>query len=359
MRQARVADLASLLLPWFRARRRELPWRAEPRDGYRVWISEVMLQQTRVDVVIPYFERFVARFPTLQRLAAAPLDDVLALWSGLGYYSRARNLHKAAQAAAALGGLPRSAGALRDLPGFGPYTAAAVASLAFGEDVALVDGNVARVLARVLMLPGDADDARKAAWDAAPRLLPQGQAGAFNEALMELGATFCTPRKPDCKGCPAQLICKAFANGDPERWPLPKPRKARPVLHWTALHLSRADGALLLARRPEGELFAGLWDLPSTDAPPRMRPADAAAAVLEKHGLSKVQLVDLQTRGVVRQTLTHREVTVRLLAAQARGRAPAHLRWTLPAELGSLGLSSLAAKALRACGVATPARPTS
>src|SRR3954467_3436584 len=177
------STLADRLLPWFSAARRDLPWRKEPRDPYRVWISEVMLQQTRVEVVVPYYLRFLARFPTLRALAAAPLDDVLALWSGLGYYARARNLHRAAQACG--GELPGTAAGLRALPGFGPYTAAAVASLAFGEDVALVDGNVARVLARVFRVRGDA---RREAWKVAEELLPPGRGGAFNEALMELGA---------------------------------------------------------------------------------------------------------------------------------------------------------------------------
>src|SRR3954464_9149494 len=199
--------ISTKLLAWFAKERRDLPWREEPRDPYRVWISEVMLQQTRVDVVVPYYLRFVARFPTLQTLAASPLDDVLALWSGLGYYARARNLHRAAQACG--GELPRTAAELRALPGLGPYTAAAVASLAFGEDAPLVDGNVARVLARVFALSGDA---RSKAWKLAPTLLPPGRSGPFNEALMELGATICTPRSPDCPRCPLSGDCRGKAH---------------------------------------------------------------------------------------------------------------------------------------------------
>src|SRR5437773_704228 len=177
-----MSSISVPLLRWFRRARRDLPWRREPRNPYRVWVSEVMLQQTRVDVVIPYYRRFLKRFPTLASLAAAPPDDVLALWSGLGYYARARNLHRAAQAAGRE--LPRTCAELRELPGFGPYTAAAVASLAFGEDVPLVDGNVARVLARVFRLRGDA---RAQSWKIAGELFPRGRAGEFNEALMELG----------------------------------------------------------------------------------------------------------------------------------------------------------------------------
>jgi A/G-specific adenine glycosylase len=358
-----VPDLAGPLLAWFSTHRRALPWREQKRDPYRVWVSEVMLQQTRVEVVVPYFERFVRRFPTLRALAQAPIDEVLALWSGLGYYARARNLHRAAQAALQReGGLPRTAAGLRELPGFGPYTAAAVASLAFGEHEALVDGNVARVLSRVLRLPGDAAQARAAAWRAAPALLPPGRAGEFNEALMELGATLCTPRSPRCGECPLAARCAAHAHGDAEAFPAPKPRKERPRLNWAALALRRSDGAVLLARRAPGELFAGLWELPSAEVPADA-PADlAAAAVLARHALPPGCARTLRPAGQIEQTLTHRHVTVRLFAARVSGRAPPQrdgLRWVDPRSpaLGALGLSSLASRSLRACGIAAPPRP--
>lgn len=326
------STLADRLLPWFAASRRDLPWRKEPRDPYRVWVSEVMLQQTRVEVVVPYYRRFLRRFPTLPALAAAPLDDVLALWSGLGYYARARNLHRAARACG--GELPRTAAELRALPGFGPYTAAAVASLAFGEDVPLVDGNVARVLARVFVLRGDA---RAGAWKIAPALLPHGRSGAFNEALMELGATVCTPRAPDCASCPLRRQCRGKA--DPERYPAPRRRPLRPLLEWRALALRRKDGAVLLARRPEGALFGGLWDLP-VECPAGIR-----------------VLGPLISRGSVEQTLTHREVRVEIAAARASGTpARANVRWVAPAGISALGLSSLARKSLRAAGVLTAER---
>lgn len=319
--------LADRLLPWFAAARRDLPWRREPRDPYRVWVSEVMLQQTRVEVVIPYYRRFVRRFPTLRALASAPLDDVLALWSGLGYYARARNLHRAAQACG--GRLPPTAAELRALPGFGPYTAAAVASLAFGEDVALVDGNVARVLARVFALDGDA---RARAWKIAPGLLPRGRSGPFNEALMELGATVCAPRSPGCPRCPLRDTCRG--KDEPERYPAARPRPARPLLEWRALALTRKDGAVLLARRPGRALFGGLWDLP------RERPEG-----IRVHG-------KLVRRGIVEQTLTHREVRVSIEAAHASGTPTTdQVRWVAPDGLAALGLSSLARKSLRAAGL--------
>jgi A/G-specific adenine glycosylase len=286
-----------------------------------------MLQQTRVEVVLPYYQRFLRRFPSLGALAEAPLDDVLAVWSGLGYYARARNLHRAAQAAG--GELPRTCAGLRELPGFGPYTAAAVASLAFGEDVPLVDGNVARVLARVFRLRGDAV---KAAWELAPRLLPKGRAGPFNEGLMELGATLCTPRAPRCAQCPLARLCEG--KGAPERYPAPKKRPVRPLLEWRALALTRKDGAVLLARRPQGALFAGLWDLPA-----------AAPRGVRVHGV-------LTECGTVEQTLTHREVRVAIHAGRGSGSPRGvDLRWVLPANLGEVGLSSLARKSLRKAGV--------
>ena len=293
-----------------------------------------MLQQTRVEVVVPYYRRFLRRFPTLRALASAPLDDVLALWSGLGYYARARNLHRAAQACG--GRLPRTAAELRALPGFGPYTAAAVASLAFGEDVPLVDGNVARVLARVFALRGSA---RSRAWKIAPGLLPRGRAGAFNEALMELGATVCTPRSPQCGSCPLGEVCRGKAH--PERYPAPRERRARPLVQWRALALTRKDGAVLLARVPGAALFGSLWDLP------RERPAG-----IRVHG-------KVADRGVVEQTLTHREVRVRIEAARASGTpAAGEVRWVAPEGLAALGLSSLTRKSLLLAGVLTAERPS-
>jgi A/G-specific adenine glycosylase len=329
--------ISTKLLAWFARAKRDLPWREEPRDPYRVWISEVMLQQTRVEVVVPYYQRFLRRFPTLRSLAQAPLDDVLALWSGLGYYARARNLHKAARAAG--NALPRTCAELRELPGFGPYTAAAVASLAFNEDVALVDGNVARVLARVHGLRGDA---RARAWKIAAQMLPAGRAGQFNEALMELGAMVCTPRSPACPRCPIRTLCAVPVKRlDPARYPAPRKKPARPLLEWDALALTRADGAVLLARRPSGALFAGLWDLPQ-----------ATPAGVRIHGRTV-------GRGAVEQTLTHREVRVMVRSARASGTPQSdEVRWVAPEGLVKLGLSSLARKSLRQAGVLTGDQPS-
>lgn len=347
-----IHELATPLLLWFVRARRELPWRTNPRDPYRTWLSEVMLQQTRVEVMVPYYLRFLTRFPTLESLARAPIDDVLARWSGLGYYARARNLHRAAQEALSLhGGLPDSLDALRELPGFGPYTSAAVASLCFGIDAALVDGNVARVLARALGLPGDVEAAKKRSWELAPALLPEGRAGEFNEALMELGATICTPRAPRCGACPLSAGCVSYERGDQEETPAPKPQKARRTIVRAAIRLERKDGQVLLARQPAGALFEGLWDLPALDLdgadPQRVR---EAATRLSRALGARGALVHL---GRVEQTLTHREMRVEIFLARAARRDPARrdpaLRWsgTSARELARLGLSSLARKSLR------------
>jgi A/G-specific adenine glycosylase len=321
-----MKPIAKPLLAWFAKNRRRLPWRTEPRDPYRTWVSEVMLQQTRVDVVLPYYARFVERYPTLADLAQASLDDVLALWSGLGYYARARNLHSAARASS--GELPRTSEALRALPGFGPYTAAAVASLAFGEPAPLVDGNVARVFARIFRLDGDA---REQSWELARRHLPPDRPGEFNEGLMELGALICTPRSPRCGECPLSPVCEG--KDAPERFPRKKQRAARPLLEWTALALSRKDGAVLLERRPGAKLFGGLFELPR-EKPPRIR----------LHG-------PLRPRGVVEQTLTHREVRVTVHSGRASGEAGEGFVWVAPEGLAGVGLSSLTKKTLRAAEV--------
>jgi A/G-specific adenine glycosylase len=316
-------SMAKPLLAWFKKSRRALPWREEPRDPYRTWVSEVMLQQTRVEVVLPYYQRFLRRFPTLPALAAAPLDDVLALWSGLGYYARARNLHRAAQAAGSK--LPSTSAELRALPGFGPYTAAAVASLAFGEAVPLVDGNVARVFARVFRLEGDA---RAQSWGLAAEQLPKRGAGEFNEALMELGALVCTPRNPRCRECP--LASQCAGKDAPHDFPRKKARAARPLLEWEALALFRDDGAVLLEQRAGEKLFGGLWELPRA-APSGVKLLSRAASAV-----------------VVEQTLTHREVRVTVRTARAAGVAGAGFRWVAPDGLAALGLSSLTRKTLRA-----------
>jgi len=261
--------LQTRLLDWYRRSRRYLPWRGET-DPYKIWVSEVMLQQTRVETVIPYYRRFVTRFPTLQSLAAASLNDVLKAWEGLGYYARARNLHRAAQKVVAeYGGLlPRAAAELRTLPGFGEYTAGAVASIAFGEPVPAVDGNVTRVLSRLFAVQTDittAEGRRQIRALAAELARAAPDPAGWNQALMELGALLCTPAKPRCLRCPAaEGLCRARSLGLAESLPVRPARKAIPHYHVAAGVIYRNAGrtAFLIARRPPDGMLGGLWEFP-------------------------------------------------------------------------------------------------
>jgi len=253
------------LLPWFDQHKREMPWRRR-RTAYRVWISELMLQQTRVDQVRPYFDRFMQRFPNLKTLASAPLQEVLKCWEGLGYYTRARNLHKTAQYLMEhhRGRFPDTYEGLLDLPGIGPYTAAAVASLAFHRDHAVLDGNVIRVVSRWLACEGDVrlPATRRALQQQVDGLLIKGDAARFNEAMMELGALVCTPRRPDCGCCPMQRVCAAYQAGEPEAYPH-KTRKAKvPHKEVGAAVIVNSKGDVLIAQRQAGAMLGGLWEFP-------------------------------------------------------------------------------------------------
>ncbi|WP_420126548.1 A/G-specific adenine glycosylase [Longimicrobium sp.] len=274
--------LRSRLLAWYDAARRDLPWRAAPgaaSDPYHVWLSEVMLQQTRVETVRPYYERWVARFPTVQALAAAPLDDVLKAWEGLGYYRRARNFHRAVQEVAARHGgrVPGEPEAFRALPGVGRYTAGAVMSIAFGREEPVVDGNVRRVFARWTDDPAPAVDAQ---WRMAAALVPGERPGDVNQAVMELGATVCTPRNPRCGACPVRDLCAAFAAGTQNERPAPK--KAKPLPHEdTAVPVIQRGGDVLLVRRPVAARLGGMWAFPQAirhDAESVAAAAERAAA---------------------------------------------------------------------------------
>lgn len=329
------STLVTRLLRWFARHRRDLPWRREPRDPYHVWLSEVMLQQTQVATVIPYYERWLRRFPTLADLAAAPLDDVLKLWEGLGYYSRARNFHAAAQAVVHRHGgeIPRTVEGLMALPGIGRYTAGAIASLAFNADAPLLDGNVKRVLSRLFGLSAPTDGEL---WRLAESLLPKGKAGAFNEALMELGATLCTPRAPRCPSCPVNTSCRGFADGDPTAYPARRAKKATP--HYDVFTAVIEDGAgrVLVGRRPRDGLLGGLWEFVSTEfreagTPPngshRSEMAQLKRMVAKRTGLD-VTLDDAQMLGTVKHGFTHFKITRHVWLARVRSNDPAPLRPT-------------------------------
>jgi A/G-specific adenine glycosylase len=293
------------LLDWYDRRRRDLPWR-DTRDPYRVWVSEVMLQQTRVQTVIPYYERFLRRFPDVGTLAAAPVEEVLAAWSGLGYYRRARQLHRAAVTIAAAGaGFPSTAAALAQLPGIGPYTAAAVASIAFGEVIAVLDGNVERLLCRWLGCDEDPKRAatRRKLTAAAESLLDRSRPGDANQALMELGATVCRPSRPACDECPLAPGCQGARHGDPERYPVRRRRRATERREISVAVARRADRVLLFRRADGSDLLAGMWELPNVSRSPD--PGEVEAALARRYG-GRWKLSE--AAAVLRHAITYRAI---------------------------------------------------
>ncbi len=303
---------AALLLDWYRRHRRVLPWRGET-EPYRIWLSEVMLQQTTVAAVAPRYARFLDRFPHVAALAAAPWEEVAAEWAGLGYYARARNLHAAARAVAAAGGFPRDAAGLRALPGVGAYTAAAVAAIAFGEAVVPADGNVERVMARVLRIEAPMPAARPVLAAHAQAFMQQPAAraapGDFAQALFDLGAGICTPRAPACALCPWMSGCAAHAAGLAEALPARAAKRARGVLHGAHFLLRDAAGRIGVRLRPADGLFGGMRELPGT--PWRAEPWPEAEALAHAPVAAPWRAV----AGEARHQLTHRELRLRLYAA--------------------------------------------
>jgi A/G-specific adenine glycosylase len=332
-----MRDLDAVLRAWYARAARPLPWRRD-RDPYRVLVAEVMLQQTTVRAVIPYYRRFLRRFPTLRSLARARAAEVLALWSGLGYYRRARHLHAAARAVAGRHGgrLPRRFDDLLALPGVGRYTAGAVASIAFGEARPILDGNVARVLSRLFLvrgLPGAATRTRRL-WHLAGRLVAVSpDPGGLNQALMDLGATVCAPGRPDCGACPVAGGCAARAAGLQARIPPPKPRPA-PVARRATVLLAERGGRYLMRRREGAGLLAGLWEFPTLGLGDAGSGHDAA-------GLAPGRLI-----ARLRHTITHRRYAVEVRAARLVARPRRGARFVDPARIAALPVSSLVGKVL-------------
>jgi len=311
-----VIPSAAALLHWYDRHRRVLPWRAEPGevpDPYRVWLSEIMLQQTTVAAVIPYYERFVSRFPTVESLAKAPAERVMAAWAGLGYYARARNLLACAQAVVAAGGFPPTLAGLLALPGVGDYTAAAVGAIAFGLPVVPVDGNVERVASRVFAITAPLPAAKAAIRAQAARLMEDAAARArpadFAQALFDLGAGTCTVVAPDCARCPWSARCAARAQGIAASLPRRAPRLVRPLRHGVHFWLTDYAGRVLLRRRPERGLLGGTTALPGTDWRPE--PWSEAEALAE----APMQAA-WQPSGMVRHGFTHFELRIALYAAR-------------------------------------------
>jgi A/G-specific adenine glycosylase len=281
-RKGPESSRSSQLLAWYDANARVLPWRARGTavaDPYRVWLSEIMLQQTTVQAVKAYFEKFVALWPTVEALAAAPLDDVLKAWAGLGYYARARNLHACAKdVVSRFGGrFPATEEALRSLPGIGPYTAGAIAAIAFGGRHAAVDGNVERVISRIYAIETPLPLSKPEIRAKAQELVPEQRAGDFAQAMMDLGATICTPRQPNCLICPWTEHCAGRISGLAPTLPRKAPKKAVPTRRGVAFWVAREDGAVLLRRRPEKGLLGGMMEVPSTQWSAKVADAEAQA----------------------------------------------------------------------------------
>ncbi|MBX7257438.1 MAG: A/G-specific adenine glycosylase [Candidatus Hydrogenedentes bacterium] len=326
------------LLAWYRAEARDLPWR-RTKDPYAVWISEIMLQQTRIDQGTPYFERFMSAFPTVQALAAAADDEVLKLWEGLGYYTRARNLHRAARMVVEdrRGVFPDTAAEWQQLPGVGRYTAGAIASIAFGERAPVVDGNVIRVLTRLFDIadPADSSETRSRLWDLAGELVPSDAPGDFNQAMMELGARVCTPKRPDCGACPIREHCEGLRRGVQEERPVRRAKKAVPH-HEYVVAVVKHNGRFLIAKRPPRGLLGGLWEFPGS----RVGAKESHQRALERMMRDEFS-VDVKTGGLiasVNHAYSHFRVTMNVYACVVVDGKPApavhaEMRWVPRAHL--------------------------
>jgi A/G-specific adenine glycosylase len=327
------SELADPLTAWYRENRRNLAFR-RTRDPYAILVAEVLLQRTRIVSGLPYYERFMTRFPTVEDLASASEEEVLKAWEGLGFYGRARNLHRAAKAVVRDddGRIPGTFSELRELAGIGAYTAGAVASIAFGEAVPAIDGNAARVLSRVFRLGGDLSrgEGRRRLVEIASALVPAEDPGTYNQALMELGSTVCRPKAPRCPVCPLRSTCRAFAEGRPESYPAMRRREPTPVAR-VAFALAESGGRVLLVRRPARGLLAGLWALPGGEVPPSGSEADAIREALRGVGV-KARLGGAV--GEVRHTFSHRRWAGRVLRVQvsANTRLPGGAMWAGPEE---------------------------
>jgi A/G-specific adenine glycosylase len=346
-------SIESRLLAWYDRHARKLPWRVGPKerargatpDPYRVWLSEVMLQQTTVTAVKPYFERFMWRWPTVDALAAAPRDEVMKAWAGLGYYARARNLKACAETVRDRhdGAFPSNAAELKTLPGIGDYTAAAIAAIAFDEPAAVVDGNIERVIARLFAIVAPFPAAKKIIRDHQAELTPTRRAGDYAQAMMDLGAAICTPKRPACVLCPLSESCIARAEGNPEAYPMKAERADRPTRRGAAFVAVRADGAVLLRRRPSSGLLGGMVEVPGSKWSSRV---DGAI------GLTDAPFPALWTplNTPVVHVFTHfrLELTVYRAAVDTAVATPRGHWWALAETLPEEALPSLMKKAIEA-----------
>ncbi len=339
---------AAALLDWYDACRRDLPWRAAPgetTDAYRVWLSEIMLQQTTVKAVAPFYAKFLKLWPGVEELAAADLEHVLQAWAGLGYYARARNLHACARVVTNRfsGRFPETEKELLSLPGVGPYTAAAIAAIAFGKQAAVMDGNVERVMARILALETPLPGAKPQLRAALESLAPASRPGDFAQAMMDLGATICTPRSPSCTRCPWNARCAGLASGLASVLPYRTPRKAKPTRRGAAFFVERADGAILLRKRPAKGLLGGMTEVPGSEW------TEAENCELNSEG--PIAATWERVPGLVRHTFTHFHLELAVYRARAEesvcvseDAAPERYMWVPRCELEDQALPSLMRK---------------
>ena len=351
MAQNQRSHIADALLGWYDAHHRELPWRVPPRhiaravqpDPYRIWLSEIMLQQTTVEAVKPYFAKFVTQWPNITALAAAPEDDIMKAGAGLGYYSRARNLKKCADfIASTLDGIfPDTEEGLRTLPGVGPYTSAAIAAIAFNRPAAVVDGNVERVFSRLFTITTPLPSAKKEIHRLVSDVLPHDRPGDFAQAVMDLGATLCSPRRPKCMLCPLKETCLALKEGEPELYPVKAAKPEKPMRRGAAFVAVRDDGAILLRKRPGRGLLAGMSEPPNTDWNARQDgETSASAAPFE---------ADWQYASTIKHVFTHFELRLDVFRADGAVRdMPQDWWWSSPDTLLSEALPSVMKKAIEA-----------
>jgi len=350
------ADAAAALLAWYDRDRRDLPWRAlpgEPADPYKVWLSEIMLQQTTVAAVKPYFLGFLTRWPNVGLLAQASIEEVMRAWSGLGYYSRARNLHACAQivAGSRKGKFPDTEAELRCLPGIGPYTAAAVAAIAFGRPIAAIDGNAERVLARLHAISTPLPAARSEIRAKAAAMVPVERPGDFAQAMMDLGAIICLPKRPSCDICPMRKFCRGHASGRPESLPRKAPRRARPLRQGAAFFVRRRDGAVLVRTRPPKGLLGGMTEIPGTGWETHF---DAALAARQAPVEASYRKLDRQ----VGHAFSHFALRLDIYVAEVASwrRAPTGYRFVPDCRLDKEAFPSVMRKIIEAVRQ-TPKRP--
>jgi A/G-specific adenine glycosylase len=342
-------EIAPRLLGWYDAHHRDLPWRIPPRalaggarpDPYRVWLSEVMLQQTTVEAVKNYFSAFLEKWPDVEALAAAQTEDVMKAWAGLGYYSRARNLKACADLVAQQGGrFPDTEASLRELPGIGAYTAAAIAAIAFDKPAAVVDGNVERVVSRLFSIATPLSEVKGEIRALVDRMVPRTRPGDFAQAMMDLGATICTPRRPRCMLCPLRNDCSAIVSGDPERFPVRLPKDEKPLRRGAAFVAVRSDGAILLRKRQEKGLLGGMTEVPTTGWTARIDGAttDAAAPLPG----------NWRCAGRIAHVFTHFALELDVFHAHVNDGAPAGHFWSLAHEISGEALPTVMKKVIEA-----------